>query len=116
MAIKSAWVNRWTKERECVDITGSRVLGTARGIMVEYINKDITSKISHPCAREICEAWHEFRGKLYENGGNLSKAKVFSNPCIRNRMGDMLGGGNICGAVRCEGIREDLTHVKVGEL
>jgi hypothetical protein len=25
VAMKSAWVNRWTKERECVDITGSRV-------------------------------------------------------------------------------------------
>ena len=31
-------------------------------------------------------------------------------------MGDMLGGGNIFSAVRYEGIRENLTHVKVGEL
>jgi len=80
------------------------------------INKDIIRKISHPCAREICESWHEFRGKLYENDGNLYKGTVFSNSGIRNRMGDMLGGGNIFSAVRYEGIRENLTHVKVGEL
>ncbi len=38
---------------------------------LEYINKDLISVLSHPCARGIANAWHEFRNKLYENDDNL---------------------------------------------
>jgi hypothetical protein len=92
-AMKSAWVNRWKKEGQEVDITGSRVLGTARQENMEYINKDLISAVSHPCARGIANAWHEFRSKLYENDGNIYSACLFSNPGIRNRMNEMVGGG-----------------------
>jgi hypothetical protein len=49
-AMKCAWVNRWKREGEGVDITGSRVLNTARQNNIEYINKDLISVNQHPCA------------------------------------------------------------------
>jgi hypothetical protein len=82
-----------------------QVLGTARHENIEYINKDLISALSHSCTRGIANAWHEFRNKLYEND-NLHSAGLFSNPGIRNRMGEMLGGGNIFGQGRYEQIRD----------
>ncbi len=93
IAMKSAWINRWKREGKTVDITGSRVLGTARQENIEYINKDLISSNRYPCARGMANAWHIFRGKLYENDGNLYSASIFSNPGIRNRMNEMVGGG-----------------------
>jgi hypothetical protein len=115
-AMKSAWVNRWKREGHSVDITGSRVLGTARQENIEYINKDLVSAIRHPCARGISNAWHEFRNKLYENDGNLYNASLFSNPGIRNRMNEMVGGGNIFAQGRYETIREGIWEIPVGIL
>jgi hypothetical protein len=91
-AMKSAWVNRWKREGSDVDITGTRVLSTALNENIEYINKDFLSADSHPCARGIANAWHEFRNKVYENDGNLYSAGLFSNPGLRTRMNKMLGG------------------------
>jgi hypothetical protein len=93
IAMKSAWVNRWKREGKNVDITGCRVLGTARQGNIEYINKDLVSPRKFPCARGMANAWHIFRNKLYENDGNLYSASLFSNPGLRNRMNDMVGGG-----------------------
>jgi len=113
-AMKSAWVNRWKREGRNVDITGSRVLYTARQENIEYINKDLISQQRHPCARGIAQAWHDFRTKLYENDGNLYSAGLFSNPGLRNRMGEMLGGGNIFGWGRYERIREQIWDIPLG--
>jgi hypothetical protein len=113
-AMKSAWVNRWKREGNNVDITGSRVLGTARNNNVEYINKDLISRESHPCARGIAQAWHDFRIKLYENDGNIYSAGLLSNPGLRNRMGEMLGGGNIFAWGRYENIREGIWDIPLG--
>ena len=93
IAMKSAWINRWKREGKAVDITGSRVLGTARQENIEYINKDLIPSNRYPCARGMANAWHIFRSKLYENDGNLYSARIFSNPGIRNRMNEMVGGG-----------------------
>jgi hypothetical protein len=93
IAMKSAWINRWKREGKAVDITGSRVLGTARQENIEYINKDLIPSNRYPCARGMANAWHTFRSKLYENDGNLYSASIFSNPGIRNRMNEMVGGG-----------------------
>jgi hypothetical protein len=113
-AMKSAWVNRWKREGQDVDITGSRVLGMARGECAEYINKDLISAARHPCARGVANAWHEFRNKVYENDGNFYSAGLFTNPGLRNRMGEMLGGGNIFAAGRYEQIREQIWDIPVG--
>jgi hypothetical protein len=113
-AMKSAWVNRWKREGNNVDITGSSVLGTARHNNIEYINKDLISKASHPCARGIAQAWHDFRSKLYENDGNIYSAGLLSNPGLRNRMGEMLGGGNIFAQGRYENIREGIWDIPLG--
>jgi hypothetical protein len=113
-AMKCAWVNRWKREGEGVDITGSRVLNTARQNNIEYINKDLIAANRHPCARGIANAWHEFRGKLYENDGNFYSAGFFSNPGIRNRMGEMMGGMNIFSQARYELIQEQFWDIPVG--
>jgi hypothetical protein len=113
-AMKSAWVNRWKREGNMVDITGTRVLSTALQEKIEYINKDFIATDRHPCARGIANAWHIFREKLYENDGNLFNAGLFSNPGIRNRMGEMLGGGNIFSRIRYEGIRDSLWEIPLG--
>jgi hypothetical protein len=113
-AMKSAWVNRWKREGGGVDITGSRVLGTARQNSIEYINKDLISTGSHPCARGIAQAWHDFRCKLYENDGNIYSAGLFSNPGLRNRMGDMLGGGYIFSMGKYEQIMERIWNIPLG--
>jgi hypothetical protein len=63
-AMKCAWINRWKKEGRKVDITGHRVLRTARHGDVERINKDNVGKNNYPCARGIAEAWHKFREKM----------------------------------------------------
>ncbi len=89
------------------------MLGTARQENIEYINKDLISAASHPCARGIANAWHEFRSKLYENDGNLYSACLFSNPGIRNRMNEMVGGGNIFGQGRYETKREDIWEIQL---
>ncbi len=115
-AMKSAWVNRWKREGQSVDITGSRVIGTARQENIEYINKDLVSATRYPCARGIANAWHEFRNKLYENDGNFYNASLFSNPGIRNRMSEMVGGGNIFAQARYETIREGIWEIPVGVL
>jgi hypothetical protein len=49
--MKCAWVNRWKREGGNVDITGSRVINTARNDNIEYINKDLISQPKYPCAR-----------------------------------------------------------------
>jgi len=67
-----------------VDITGSRVINTARNDNIEYINRDLIAHLKYPCARGIANAWHEFRNKVYENDGNLYSAGLFSNPGLRN--------------------------------
>jgi hypothetical protein len=68
----------------------------------------------HPCARGIANAWHTFRNKLYENDGNLYSASLFSNPGIRNRMNDMVGGGNIFSRGRYELIQEQIWEIPLG--
>jgi hypothetical protein len=113
-AMKSAWVNRWKKEGAAVDITGSRVLGTARQECIEYINKDLLPNTRYPCARGIANAWHEFRSKLYENDGNFYSAGLFTNPGLRNRMGEMVGGGNVFAREKYENIRENIWDIPVG--
>jgi hypothetical protein len=115
-AMKCAWVNRWKREGNAVDITGQRVLMTARDGNIGLINKDGIAKANHPCARGIAEAWHKFREKLYENDGNLFKARLFENPGLRNRMGVMLGGGNIFGRVRYERIKDQLRNITVEDV
>jgi hypothetical protein len=110
-AMKCAWVNRWRREGTKVDITGHRVLRTSGGGDVERINKDDVKKSNYPCARGIAEAWHKFREKMYENDGNMYKAVIFDNPGIRNRMGIMLGGGNIFGRVRYGRVQNQLREV-----
>jgi hypothetical protein len=114
VAMKCAWVNRWNKEGQNVDITGGRVLNTARNEKIEYINKDLIQKHVHPCARSVAEAWHIFRGKVYENDGNLYSGNLFSNPGMRNRMGDMIGGGNIFSQAKYDNIRERLWDIPLG--
>jgi hypothetical protein len=113
IAMKSAWVNRWKREGRNVDITGSRVINTARNDNIEYINKDIISHVKYPCARGIANAWHEFRNKVYENDGNLYSAGLFSNPGLRNRMGEMLGGRNIFSMAKYELIQEQIWDIVV---
>jgi hypothetical protein len=113
-AMKSAWVNRWKREGQSVDITGTRVLSTALNENIEYINKDFLSAASHPCARGIANAWHEFRNKVYESDGNLYSAGLFSNPGLRNRMNEMLGGGNVFAQGRYDTIRDQVWDIPVG--
>jgi hypothetical protein len=115
-AMKCAWVNRWRIEGNNADITGNRVMQTAGQGGVERINRDSINKDRYPCSRAIAEAWHKFREKMYENDGNLYKANIFDNPGLRNRMGVMLGGGNIFGRVRYGRIKHLLTKVTVGEV
>jgi hypothetical protein len=112
--MKSAWINRWKREGKNVDITGTRVLGTARQENIEYINKDLVSNNRYPCARGMANAWHVFRNKLYENDGNFYSASLFSNPGLRNRMNEMVGGGNIFSNIRYEQIREHIWEIPVG--
>jgi hypothetical protein len=114
IAMKSTWVNRWKREGHLVDITGSQVISTARNESIEYTNKDPISLARHPCARGIANAWHEFRNKVYENDGNVFSAGIFSNLGIRNRMGEMLGGGNIFGRGRYELIQEQIWDIPLG--
>jgi hypothetical protein len=114
VAMKSAWVNRWKREGHLVNITGSRVISTARNDSIEYINEDLISLAKHPCARGIANARHEFYSKVYENDGNVFSAGIFSNLGIRNRMGEMLGGGNIFGRGRYELIQEQIWNIPLG--
>ncbi len=101
-----AWVNRWHREGDSMDITGSRVLDTARLDEPELINKDLIDKNRYPCAHKIAEAWHYFRQKLYENDGYMYHAYFFSNPGMRNRMGEMYGSGNIFSIAKDDDLRE----------
>jgi hypothetical protein len=81
-AMKCAWVNRWRREGNGVDVTGS----TTRQGNIELINKDLIGKNNHPCVRSIADAWHVFREKMYENDGHVYRAKILSNPGLQNRM------------------------------
>ncbi len=92
------------------------VIRTARGGDIGLINKDGIAKANHPCARGIADAWHKFRDKLYENDGNLFKTRLFENPGLRNRMGVMLGGGNIFGRVRYERIKDHVRNTTVEDV
>jgi hypothetical protein len=112
--MKCAWVNRWKREGGNVDITGSRVINTARNDNIEYINKDLIPQSKYPCARGIANAWHEFRNKVYENDGNLYSAGLFSNPGLRNRMGEMLGGRNIFSIAKYDLIQEQIWDIPLG--
>ncbi len=115
-AMKSAWVNRWRKEGAKVDITGSKVMRTGDGRNVELINKSKLRGQSHPCAYSIAAAWHIFRAKVYENDGNIYCAQLFENPGITNRMGRMLGRGNILSARRYDGMGAAGWKIKMGEV
>jgi hypothetical protein len=111
-----AWINRWHREGDGTDITGSRVLETARWGEPELINKDLIEKNKYPCARRIAESWHYFRHKMYENDGYMYHAYFFSNPGIRNRMGEMYGNSSIFNAVKYDEIRETIWETKIGDL
>jgi len=115
-AIGCAWINRWKKEGTRVDITGGRVLTAARNNNIELINKDLINSKKYPCARRIGEMWHTFRSKYYENDANLYQGTIFSNPGLRNRMGEMIGGHSIFSQMRYENIRELFWDIKVGQL
>jgi hypothetical protein len=60
--------------------------------------------------------WHSFRIKYYENDANLYQGTLFSNPGLRNRMGEMFGGHSIFNQMRYENIRELFWDVKLGQL
>jgi hypothetical protein len=53
---------------------------------------------------------------MYENDGHVYRAKIFSNPELRNRMGIMLGGGNIFGIEQYDRIRHDISETELGSL
>ncbi len=111
-----AWVNRWHREGDGTDITGSRVLDTARLGEPELINKERIDKNKYPCARKIADSWHYFRHKLYENDGFMYHAYFFSNPGMRSRMGEMFGSSNVFSAAKYDEIRETVWETKVGDL
>jgi hypothetical protein len=111
-----AWINRWHREGDGVDITGSRVLETMRLGEPELINKDLVDKNRYPCARKIAESWHYFRSKMYENDGFMYHAYFFSNPGMRNRMGEMFGSGNIFSMGKYDEIRETVWETRIGDL
>ncbi len=115
-AMCCAWINRWRREGDRVDITGSRVLSAARDDNIELINKDLINTKKYPCAKKIADSWHNFRCKYYENDGNMYEGTLFSNPGIRNRMGEMFGGRSIFNVERYENIRHLFWNIKIGKL
>jgi hypothetical protein len=51
---------------------------------------------------------------LYENDGNLYSAGLFSNPGLRNRMGEMLGGRNIFSMAKYDLVQEQIWDIQLG--
>jgi hypothetical protein len=82
----------------------------------ELINRDLIDKYKYPCACRIAESWHYFRHKLYENDGFMYHAYFFSNPGMRNRMGEMFGSNNIFSVVKYDEIRETVWETKIMDL
>jgi hypothetical protein len=116
VAMKSSWINRWKKEGARIDITGSMVLGTAKGKKAELVDFNKIDKKRYPTAHCIASAWAEFREKVYENDGNLYMAQVFGNPGIKNRMGRPLGTGNILSRVRYGEVRGRMEEIRLIEI
>jgi hypothetical protein len=116
IAMKSSWINRWNKEGEKADVTGSRVIKTAEGGKIEKINVDRLRQDLYPCAVSIAKAWSCFREKVYQNDGNFYSATIFGNPGIRNRMGEMLGRGNVFSNERYDEVKELIADKKFGEI
>jgi hypothetical protein len=114
--MKCAWVNRWRKEGNAVDITGSLVLRTGGGSNIELIDKSKINCMSHPSAAVVANAWHIFRTKVYENDGNLYSAQLFDNPGITNRVGRTIGKGNVFSARRYELLGIEAKKVCMGEI
>jgi len=115
IGMKCAWVNRWYKEGNKVDITGYKVLSTGNRTP-ELVDKNKICRQRSPIAQDIAENWGKWRTKLYENDGNLYSAKIFSNPGITNRMGREIGRSNVFGRRRYEEIERNLGQIKLGEL
>jgi hypothetical protein len=101
-AMKCSWVNRWRKEGNNVDITGAMVLRTGGGRNIELIDRTKINAVNNPSAAGVANAWHLFRAKVYENDGNLFSAQLFDNPGVTNRVGRIIGKGNIFGIRRYE--------------
>jgi hypothetical protein len=53
---------------------------------------------------------------MYENDGFMYHAYLFSNPGLRNRMGEMYGSGNVFSVGRYDEIRETVWEAKIGDL
>jgi hypothetical protein len=115
-AMKCAWVNRWRKEGNVVDITGSLVLRTGGGSNLELIDKSKVNAMSHPSAAGVANAWHIFRAKVYENDGNLYSAQLFENPGVTNRVGRNIGKGNVFSVRRYELLGNDARKLCLGEI
>jgi len=111
-AMKSAWVNRWKKEGLKVDVTGTRVFRTTWNNDCETIRADDIPKIRYPIARAVADEWTKFRAKVYENDGHIFKGRVFFNPGITNRIGQMLGDGNIFGLEKANRYKNSLRDVR----
>lgn len=83
------WINRWIKEGDKIDITGSTVLALGGGC-VDRIDVKKLRRGNFICAESIALAWHKFRKKYYENESNIYEAKIFSNPEISSSVGQKL--------------------------
>jgi hypothetical protein len=88
-AIKVGWVNRWLKEGNKVDITGTLVLRLGGG-QAENIDTLKLPRNKLPCAESIARAWSLFRRKYYQNESNIYGAKVFNNPEILSQIGQKI--------------------------
>jgi hypothetical protein len=89
VAIKVGWINRWLKEGDNIDITGSTVLALGGGC-AERIDVKKLRRGNFLCAESIALAWHKFRKKFYENESNIYEDKIFSNPEILSSVGQKL--------------------------
>jgi exonuclease III len=88
-AIKCGWVNRWLKDGNKRDITGSAVFELGNGCL-ENIDIKLMGRSKLPCMTSIAAAWTLFRKKYYENESNIYEARIFANPGILSTVGQQL--------------------------
>jgi hypothetical protein len=70
--------------------------------------------LNNPSAAGVANAWHLFRAKVYENDGNLFSAQLFDNPGVTNRVGRIIGKGNIFGIRRYEMLGVVARRITIG--
>jgi len=116
IAIKAAWIGRWSKENEYMDYSGYLAIGR-EGVDLEKIQINVVN--GYPVLNDILIKWNMFLQYYYKSNRNWLRAKLFGNTSLIGDIrvqGEEVKWNNVFGNAIYEAIQGRGNEIKVSDM